>query len=293
MLEPTPHGGSIGAIAPWVVADITGQGPNGLGRGSLQRRRIPAVSLIAALAMEGHSPSEMFELLQAIGLETRWRGDPDYPSAPDPVEYCADYYEEIEGHGPCLPLTITSMSAPPALWRINFRFRWDPTSPRAPVAIERAKTLTVIGAGHFNDLRTDTMHAEHAVIIAAPILPDYKDIHFTPIGPQPGGIVHVNALFNFTNDSFLRSRSPFMNFLDELKHLLVFTLEAVVLALLLAWLLVALVRWRRRSLSPLHSVHMMWPIALGGLAIYDMRVTWGAMHEESTRVSCLSPSSPS
>ncbi len=71
-----------------------------------------------------------------------------------------------------------------------------------------------------------------------------------------------------------------MNFLDELKHLLVFTLEAVVLALLLAWLLVALVRWRRRSLSPLHSVHMMWPIALGGLAIYEMRATWGAMHEE-------------
>jgi hypothetical protein len=277
-LRASERGGPIDSVRPWVSATIPGLEADGVTAGSAQSVRLPAVGLIAGLAMQLPDQQALFKVLQESGLETRWRANQDVSAEPKPLLSCRGAGSE------CMPIRIGGSSGEAAPMRINFRFGWSRDHRDLNYG-----TLTPISAIDFNDRRAADMRkasetgnpAPPTVILIASAMPELGDFHNTSIGQLPGGVINANAAFAFsTEGGILNEPGRLEVFLDDLKHLGIFVAEVVAGTVALALVFYALGRLVGRSPEPATVVELAWPCALGGIAIYDAVEAWSRLHED-------------
>jgi CHASE2 domain-containing sensor protein len=269
-LLPSKRAGVVDAVRPWIAVDMPASALDGAADQSV-RRRIPAVSLVASLAMQEQDPGRLLELLQTSGLETRWHATPQAVD-PAPLRYCRVQDRECR-------LEIAPVADQPPPWRINFHFGWHPDMPD-----DKYDILTPISVADFNAERADALaempdHAASVVIIAA-TMPGNGDLHYTPIGQLPGGAVHANALFAFALDGFLWPPSRGRALLHGLLELCLLTLQVLAATAVLTFLWVGARAWSARPASPRNVVHWTWPIALATVSAYHLFHNWERMHED-------------
>ena len=218
--------------------------------------------------MQGKTSGEIFRILQDSGLETRWHGQADERSDPKPLQYyeVKDCSAPCLKKKVDPPFKIDVVERPPPPWRINFRFGWSPG-----VYDERYKFVEPIPALYFTDAWAETLlgkekkadgkarlaandppatsnqpatnaqpnkvapandpPASRSIVLIAVTTAVLGDWDYTPIGQLPGGMIHANAIYAFTDGGFLRAPSggDLGNDLLHLVGLLAATCAATVL----------------------------------------------------------------
>lgn len=266
---------AIDSIRPWLVADI---GP------IPKRRRIPAVSLVAALAAGPRTAQELFQVLQLNGLETRWRSDSAHEVSQAKLEFCL----EARRDG-CL-LSDVHLWSLPQPWRLSFPIGWETTSALSQQQLERVNVLTHISALHFDEERAMALgregHIPHILIIGA-TAPAYGDVHRTVMGLMPGAVIHAEAIFDFVVDGFIQVEASRISFWKDVKSLLLFTLYTSAIALVVCSLPI-LFRMRtficaegnEWSVGDAWPLKRVWPLTLFVMAAYKLYSIWASMHQE-------------
>jgi hypothetical protein len=144
--------------------------------------------------------------------------------------------------------------------------------------VAKAAQLRIVPDRFFNAERSRAAGPASAVVIAGSS-PAFGDIHYTPIGRVPGGLIIVNAAFNFGQGGFLKSdngESPFANILEAA---IIVVLSAVLTACLVLVAYFVRARLRRRARVEQELVWA-WPVSLVATSMWSAVRAWSAVHTE-------------
>lgn len=259
LISPSEDRGAFDAIKPWTPVSFVD--PK---QGSWGVRRLPALSLVAALAI--HSGPHLLETLLASGLEARLETDDALGMVkPKNLSYCA--------LAKSCSMLVTPLAAPPPARRISFQYGFG-TGARISVMSEPAFTFVLASEiVPSSGLPPDSADA----VIIAPTAEMYRDVHQTAIGPQPGGSMHANAIFDFLADSFLKAADPGAAFFLDLIIMLGFVTATVLLTLLVAK---AMYFFWHREIPFIRMVVVSWPLMLAFSSVLQIYVAWRFLNDD-------------
>ncbi|NTH66584.1 CHASE2 domain-containing protein [Agrobacterium rhizogenes] len=276
--------GLTGAIRPWVIADVVGKTADGDTR--IFRRRTPSFSLVVSLASNlpaaaysaeraQNDLSGLRKMLDNSGLETRHFALPDPAQQPEPLRYCTLTNDACN-------LEIGPLSQASELMRINFHFAIPEPTPSTIAQLQKNRQLHDVSSKYFNDEMAKGMTGRstpQTVLLATTDLSS-GDVHNTPIGQIPGGLVVANAVYAFTDAQFMKTEGGSLPSWSEIESIVLIAISTVGLSLLFLELYSLATRKQNPAIPWEEALDWAWPIALILTSLIAVLLAWQKMHSD-------------
>ncbi len=221
LLDKVSTSGKYGSVRPWVPVVVKRSDGD-----HYSQRLVPSLSLVATLASEVKSPTELRTKLDEYGLETRRATSADFSPVKSALRHCA----QERGAGATGPSCVLDTSGKPEELRITFHL---PEITRATTETARRKTdlLRIIPSKSFDD--ADAKEAADQEIGIVALASPGEDVHDTPIGTMTGGAVVANQIYAFSNGEFQQELGGVWSRLFEVGIVAIGALSSLLAALVL------------------------------------------------------------